>query len=167
MKKIRILTLISSIIDILIGLTLAIFGAIILMKGVEVPEGSGVAEAFGTAFAFIILIALSIIAVCIGVMFLGYGLTFLVLSIKQSKNTEKKGKAFFVVAIIEYVVAVVSLIAIIFNSSAWYAFIAFSAIFVATATLKIVDANKIKKERMLEKPAEQNSSTNANVDVNV
>ena len=77
----------------------------------------------------------------------------------MAKDSKKKGKAFFIVAIIEYIIAGLSLVSIIFNSSTWYAFIAISAILVATATLKIVDAHKMKKEKMLEKPMEQVTMT--------
>ena len=161
MKNVKILTLISSIIDIVFGLALVIMGLIVIIKGVDIPDDAGVAGAFGVAIVYAVLIALSVIGIGIGIVFLGYGITFLILSIKQTKNSKKKGKAFFVVAIIEYIIAGLSLVSIIFNSSTWYASIAVSAILIATATLKIVDAHKIKKEKMLEKPAEQVTTTDA------
>lgn len=159
MKNVRILTLISSVIDIVIGLALVIIGLIVVIKGVDIPDDAGVAGAFGVAIVYAILIALSVIGIGIGIVFLGYGITFLILSIKQTQDSKKKGKAFFVVAVIEYIIAGLSLVSIIFNSSIWYASIAVSAILIATATLKIVDAHKMKKEKMLEKPAEQVTMT--------
>ena len=76
MKNVRILTLISSIIDIVIGLALVIMGLIVIIKGVDIPDDAGVAGAFGVAIVYAVLIALSVIGIGIGIVFLGYGKRF-------------------------------------------------------------------------------------------
>lgn len=151
-KNVKILTLISSIIDIIIGLSLIVFGVVAVAQGINIPDNSSVIGTIGVGVAYAIIYALGIIALAVGAIFLGYGITFLILAIKQTSNISKKRKAFFIVSIIEYVIAGVTLIGIFFNSSMWYAFVGVSAVLIATATLKIIDSHKMKNEKMLEQP---------------
>lgn len=156
MNNKRTLTLISGIIDAVVGV--ALFA--VALRLYWVIENGFKDSNIAIIFVIIILAAMAVLLGICGILFAIYGTIFIIFAVKQSKNLNRRKKTLLVFAIIEYVVAGLILISIPFTLSAAPPLLIVGVVIAVTATLKLLDSKKIKRELESQKLNPTNTQNN-------
>ncbi|MGN1227900.1 MAG: hypothetical protein ACI4TX_04580 [Christensenellales bacterium] len=154
MRNARILTRIAGIIDAVLGIAMCATAVFFIIAGTKpVPEDAGIG-AIGVAIAMAVLIALGIIFAILGIVLVIYGIIFIVLSKNNVGNINKKRKAILVLSILQIIVAVLCLVASIFNVELRAVLIVLGVVLMVSAILKLIDCKKMRTENKLRKPTQ-------------